>query len=185
MKYLIIIAMAASAFSVGAARANGFGVTLDQPAGDYIANVDYDAVGGIFAGDPVQFAFQLFTKDRSKQLDFADVWVSIVQSGNSVVYTPPAFDGGIVGSTFPPSGMTFIFPKGGSYDLKLRYEKGGKTLAEASFPLTVANADKSIAVDSSGFHFSRDFLKGGSTVLIIVLGIEFVAWMIPKRKKTV
>ena len=180
MKYLSLLIITII-LHTGTARANGFGMTLDQPVGDYVANVDYDAVAGIFAGDPVQFAFQLFSKDRSKQLDFADVWVSIVPSGGA--YAAPAFDGGIVGATFPPSGMTFIFPKDGSYDLKLRYEKDGKTLAEASFPLTVQNADQSIALDSSGFHFSHDFLKGGSTVLIIVLGLELLAWMLPKRKK--
>ena len=169
--------------AAGITHAHGSGVTLDQVFGDYTVSVDYNAVAGIFAGDPVQFAFELFTKDRSRQLDFADVWITIVPTGGSAIYTPPAFDGGIVGSSFPPSGMTFIFPHGGSYDLKLRYEKDGKTLAEATFPLKVENSDKSVSVDSSGFHFSRDFLKGGVTVLIVVLGIEFAAWMLPKRKK--
>src|SRR6266705_2012802 len=123
-KYIgLAIFMITIAFA-GIVRANGFGLTLDKVVGDYTANIDYDAVYGIYAGDPVQFAFQLFTKDRSKSVDFTDAWVTVAPVGADPTYTPPVFDGGILGgSDLAPSGMTFVFPKSGKYNLTVRYDK--------------------------------------------------------------
>lgn len=164
------------------ATANGFGVALDKPVGDYVVNVDYDAVSGIYAGDPVQFAFQIFNKDRSEQLDFDNVWVSITPETKSGIFARPAFDGGIMGSTFPPSGMTFAFPASGSYTLNLRYEKGDKTLAEAGFPLDVKSGEGDKG-NKGFFSFSGDFLKGALSVMLVGI-VVFVGRMLFGKKET-
>ena len=182
MKYttFFLIPLLSVFFFARIVSANGFGVTLDQVSGDYTANVDHDAVGGIFAGDPVQFAFQLFNKDRSKLTDFTDVWVSIVPKDANNVLARPIFDGGIFGSGFPPAGMTFVFLAGGSYDLKLRFDKGGKTLAEAVFPLTVKGDEgKNIVVGASG---SGDFFKGALTTLILGILIGLAVRFFGRKK---
>ena len=180
MKYFTLcIVLLSSLIYADISRANGFGVTLDKVVGDYTANVDYDAVAGIFAGEPVQFAFQLFNKNRSQTAEFTDVWVSITPKGanNSSGYTPPIFDGGIVNSNFPPAGMTFTFLAGGEYELKLRFDKADKNIAEATFPLTVGVGEgKTIVVNSTS---TRNFLEGGLTGLI--LG-AFIVWALKRWK---
>lgn len=161
-------------------HANGFGVTLDQAVGNYIANIDYDAVTGIYAGSPTQFAFQLFNKDRSQQIEFNDVWVSITSASKSA-FARPVFDGGIVGSSFPPSSIAFAFPTAGSYTLTLRYEKGDKTLAEATFPLDVLPSEGS-AGQGGFFQLSSDVFKGGLAVLALWLIIGLVRRMLRKKE---
>lgn len=188
MKYAFFIAILAMfVVAVSGAKANGFGVTLDKPVGNYIVNVDYDAIAGIYSGDPVQFAFQLFNKDRSEQLDFRDVWVSITPSGKGAVFAQPVFDGGILGSTFPPSSMTFVFPEAGSYILNLRFEKGDKTLdektlAEASFPLEVQAGSQS-GGQAGFFRITNDFLKGAASVIFLVM-LFVVGRVFLRRKET-
>lgn len=167
-KFIFIIA-ALVFFVFQSTKANGFGMTLDKPVGDYIVNVDYDAVTGIYAGDPVQFAFQLFDKDRSKQIEFGDVWVSVTLAAKGGMFAQPVFDGGIVGSSFPPSGMTFVFPASGSYTLNLRYEKNDKAIAEASFPLEVQAGSQSTGGTGGFFRITNDFLKGATAAMLVVV----------------
>ncbi|MDP3772245.1 MAG: hypothetical protein Q8Q94_02635 [bacterium] len=159
---------------VGDVLANGFGIQLDKPAGEYIANVDYDATGGIFLGTPVQFAFQLFTKDRSTALAVDDVWVTITSTGTNANYMPPVLDVGIVGSdsAIVPPGMTFAFPYGGLYNMKVRFDKDGKTLAEATFPLTVGGAEEKTA-DAAQNRIINLFLLGAVVVVMVIVIISF------------
>ena len=181
MKYYIACFVIIVSAYAAAVHANGFGVTLDQVVGDYTANVDYDAIGGIFTGTPVQFAFQLFNKDRSQPIDFSDVWVSITPKGaaNSG-FMLPIFDGGIVGSGFPPSGMTFTFLAGGSYELRLRYDKGVKTLAEATFPLTVGTGGgKNLTTNGAS---TGGLMKGIIIGVFSMLFIGLAVWFLRRKK---
>lgn len=167
MKYLILIIAFISLTYTSIVFANGFGVTLDKVVGDYTANVDYDALSGIFTGQPVQFAFQLFNKNRSQAVDFTNIWVNItpMETNKDNGYTPPIFDGGIIRPGFSPAGMAFTFLAAGTYDLKLRFDNGDKTLAEATFPLTVEGGEgKTLVVNSNS---TRNFLEGGLIGLIL------------------
>ncbi len=179
-KFLIISFLTVFLAYSGSALANGFGLTLDQPAGDYIANVDYDAVNGIFTGAPVQFAFQLFNKDRSKTINFTEAWVTVAPSGVDTSYVPPVFDGGLTGSNsgFIPSGMTFTFPKSGDYDMNIRYDQDGKTLAEAKFKLTVTGGGGQSAGTTSGY------LPGAILGIIGTLIVIGAIFMFRRKKAT-
>lgn len=158
------------------ALANGFGMVLDKQVGEYTVNVDYDALAGIFANEPVQFAFQLFNKDRTRPVDFNDVWVTITPSGTGSNYTPPVFSSGIATPHFAPAGMTFAFPKGGTYDLGVRFEKDEKVLAEATFPLTATEYSK-------GFKLTRDVLVGAVSGLALGSFLWILFTLFFKRKK--
>ncbi len=162
--------------SAGMAFANGFGMVLDKRVGDYTVNIDYDAVAGIFANDPVQFAFQLFNKDRTQPVDFSDVWVTITPSGTGSNYTPPIFSSGIATPHFAPAGMTFAFPKSGSYDVAVRFEKDEKVLAEASFPLTATEYSK-------GFMLTKDVLVGAVSGLALGSFLWILFTLFCKRKR--
>lgn len=181
MKYWLFIVISIFFIArVYGVKANGFGMTFDKVVGDYTVNVDYDASTGIYSGSPVQFAFQLFNKDRSKQLEFNDVWVSIIPVDKGQ-FTQPVFAGSIAGSTFPPSGVTFVFPSAGSYTLSLSYEKDNKTIAEATFPLDVQAGDIAVG-QKSFFSFSSDVFKGALGVLALWLLVWIVRRIIQKKK---
>ncbi len=183
MKYLFFVGITIL-FIAGVCdvKANGFGMTFDKVVGDYTVNVDYDASTGIYSGSPVQFAFQLFNKDRSQQLEFNNVWVSIIPADKGQ-FAQPVFAGSIAGSTFPPSGVTFVFPSAGSYTLSLSYEKNNKAIAEATFPLEVQAGDTSTG-QKGFFSFSSDVFKGALGVLALWLFV-WIARRIIQKKKTV
>lgn len=118
--------------------ANGFGQTLDKAVGDYIANVDYDSfVSEIDPLAAVRFNFQLWNKNRTEPVEFSDVWVRIApQNGFGIL-----FAGTLGQPDFGPAGFSFLFQKGGAYEITARFENKDKTLVEASFPLTVTGEE--------------------------------------------
>lgn len=187
IKYLTlaIVIFSMVFLSVSPAQANGFGITVDKVVGDYTVNMDYDAIIGIFANDPVQFAFQLFNKNRTQPVSFTDVWVTITPTSKEKNYTPPLFDGGLIGSLdLIPAGMTLAFPKSGSYDLNIRFDKDNKTLAEATFPLKVGDTEgTAFSVTAEGLPFSKNFLTGA----LGVLGLEallYGCWLVLKAVRS-
>ncbi len=149
LKFVLPILLLSAA---GWVQANGFGITVDKVVGEYTTNTDYDAVNGIFAGEPVQFVYQLFNKDRTAPVDFDDAWITISVAGNDDGYTPPVFDGGLTtsGPNLLPAGMTFVFPSGGSFTMQVRYEKEGKLIVESSFPLSVKGVEAKNAFGATG-----------------------------------
>ena len=172
MKHFIVAICSFSVFVAYAefARANGFGVTLDKVVGEYTANVDYDAITGLAAGDSTQFAFQLFNKDRSQQLDFTDVWVKIIPTNTGKPYNSPIFAGGIGMPVFGPPVITFAFPKSGSYDLFVRYENKDKSLVEATFPLVVSDSGNQ-TVAAAVQRWAPPFIVGAFTSFVCIFGI--------------
>lgn len=177
--YLILCTIA-----INGAYAHGFGVTLDKAVGDYIVDVDYDAAGGgIYAGNPIQFTFRLFNKDRSKQIEFSNVRVNITSTSENA-FARPVFDGGIASwSAFAPSSMTFAFPDAGSYTLTLRYHQGDITLVEAAFPFDVL-PNEDIAGQTGFFRFTSDVAKGGLAILALWLIVEFGRRILRKKEMT-
>ncbi len=133
-KYILTILILFAVVPV--AYANGFGIKLDQPVGNYIVNVDADTYS-LASGDPINFSFMLWNKDRTEQVDFDNVWVSITPEG--MFYD--TFDGLLGKEDFGGFLMTYVFPSPGKYTLSVRYGKnkadGITTIAEASFPITV------------------------------------------------
>ena len=130
--------------------ANGFGIKLDQAVGNYIGNVDADAYS-FTSGEPVNFMFQLWNKDRTEQEDFDNVWVSITPAGGlggfANVY------GGLLGKPdFGGFRMTYVFPKSGNYVLEARYGKivagETQTIIDTSFPITVDRGDAEALVSN-------------------------------------
>ena len=88
-----------------------------------------------------------------------------------------------MGSSFPPSGMTFVFPTAGTYMLDLRFEKGDKAIAEASFPLDVQPRSQSAVGVGGLLRVSNDFLKGAVASMFAVL--LYVLWRVFWLKKKI
>ncbi len=135
MRYIIIVPILSALFICSIAYADGYAQKLDQPVGDYIANVDYDSSFPVVDPlTPTRFSFQLWNKDRTETVAFNDVYVEIIpQDGSDVI-----FAGGLNHPAYGDTGFRYIFQKGGAYKLYVRFEdKDLTTLAEATFPLSV------------------------------------------------
>lgn len=172
MKYSVISVLAVLCVYAGLASAHGGTVALDRVVGDYTAHLEFDAIDGMYADVPVQFAFELYGKDGIASVDFTDVWVTIVSSGGAPV-TPPVFIGGIIGAktTLVPAGMTIVFPRDGSYDMKLRYERGDMTLADVTFQLSVLSAKGTVTAYSAK-DLTIYFMLGSFCMFLLMIVIR-------------
>jgi len=115
------------------ASAHGIGQSLEKEVGGYLVDVGYDAFA-LREGEQVNFDFSIFTKDRAESPDFTDAWVRIVSlSGFNL-----GFAGYLAKPEFGPIRMTYAFPKGGTYNLIVSFQKNGEKITDkVSFPLTI------------------------------------------------
>ncbi len=140
----------------------------------YIVDVDYSDLY-MEAGTIGRFDFGLFADEtRQKQITFTDIWVRITEKDGSRVGNT-LFAGAVAKQEFGGNGFSYMFPKGGTYTLDLRYNdasKGdfGETVGEAEFELNVLRSS-----DESTFKFRMEFWVGllagllGATISILPL----------------
>lgn len=137
----------------------------------YIVDIDY-ADAYIEADRIGRFDFGLFEDgSRQEQVKFTDMWIRIVKKDGSRA-GKTLFAGPVAKQEFGGNGFSFVFPKGGTYELNVRYNdasKGdfGDTVGEAKFDLNVLrnpNEDK--------FNFGKEFwvgLIGGLFIAVVGL----------------
>ncbi len=125
----------------------------------YIVDVDYSDLS-IVAGTIGRFDFRIFVDGTWQEpVAFTDIWARIVQKDGSRVGNT-VFAGPIAKQEFGGNGFSYMFPKGGTYTLDLRYNdasKGdfGETVGEAEFELNVLRSS-----DESTFKFRMEFWVG-------------------------
>jgi hypothetical protein len=148
------------------ALAHGTGQTFQKEAGDLLIDVDIDELTTV-ANSPVRFSFRVYKNNLAEpQPEYTHAWVRISRPGNfGSVYS------GLIGNPeFGSMGMNFTFPKGGEYELSIRFEKDGEEVTEdVSFPLTVEPAEgESRSVSSEAIIA---FISGGlmGAVLVFLL----------------
>lgn len=131
LPFVVILAVAIFVTPVFA-LAHGSGKTLEKAVGDFVVDVEYEAPE-LRAGEPVRFSFNIWNKDRTRSLEFSDVWVKIVPQKRNAI-----FAGDVHNPELGSAGFTHTFPKDGPYELTVRFQKNGEQLTdETSFPLTV------------------------------------------------
>src|SRR5689334_16330705 len=128
----------AAAFMMGAmhiAQGHGLGLTFLKDAGDYSIDLDADVLA-LQANQSIRFSFSILSKNEAPPPEFTDAWVRIApKDGFGTV-----FAGDLHNPEFGLTGMTFIFPQGGEYELSVRFQKDGEKVTEdVVFPLTVEN----------------------------------------------
>ncbi len=156
----------------GMAQGHGSGQTLTQAVGNYILDLEYESLA-LRAQEPVRMNFSIRWADPAHKpdLEFTDAWVSIIEANTKGGFDPTVFAAPIFKAKFGPTGMTYVFPAGGIYEVAVRFENGDKTIAESSFELTVAHTPQPMNAMTA--------LLGGLAGLGIgVLGV----YMLGKRK---
>lgn len=170
MKQIILTTFILFVFA-NLAHGHSIGQSLEKQVGDYTIDIGYDSfVSEIPAGEPVRFDFNLWNRDKTEPLDFTTAWVRIApQNGQGFLFT------GTLGvPDFGPTGMSYVFFSGGSYELTVRFQDKDKTFAEASFPLIVEGS----AEENAKTQSTHNFLIGG--FIGLVLGI-IIALFLRKR----
>lgn len=167
---LLIMAVAAIPFGL---LAHGTGRSIEWPVDGYLIDIGYDGLD-LEAGRTTRFEFQLLKEDSLKAPEpFDDVWVRFAKSGGGQVI----FTGRIhqeANGLIPA--INFVFPEGGPYELAVRFEKGGNTVAEALIPLDVLPGMISVGVSGSGGTLRWlffGFIIGLAAGTLLVLAIRF------------
>lgn len=106
------------------------GTSWEQVFNQYKVDVGYDP-SSFVVGEPVRLDFNVTREQGGQDVDFADVWVRVIQDGTTVFAT------GVHKPSIGRAGMTFTFPAAGAYSLDVRFEKAGESIVDATFPMTV------------------------------------------------
>ncbi|PIR82859.1 hypothetical protein COU20_00045 [Candidatus Kaiserbacteria bacterium CG10_big_fil_rev_8_21_14_0_10_59_10] len=130
--FALCLSVAALLCAPAALSAHALGASFEKESGPYLIDIGY-APEEFSADRTALFEFEL-TEDGAP-VPFDDVWVRITREEKTV------FAGGIHNARFGGARMTYLFPKSGSYELSVRYERGLESVAEASFPLVVLPAE--------------------------------------------
>lgn len=135
---LMIIALVSGVLALpGSVAGHGLGESFEQEVGDHLIDVGYTPED-FSAGASALFEFELWENEPGVAYEdltpvpFDDVWVRIVADGKTV------FAGGVHNAEFGGARMTYVFPEPGEYEFSVRYERGTDSIAETTFPFTVA-----------------------------------------------
>ncbi|MEX2090823.1 MAG: hypothetical protein WD989_01660 [Candidatus Paceibacterota bacterium] len=109
---------------------HGLGQKLEQPAGDYVANLEYNRLE-LSAGETTTFNANLFDKSNNP-VDFSQVLFEIYQEEKTLlsVFASRLANG--------ESSVDYTFAEEGKYRAEIKFVKDGKGIAEAKFDLDVA-----------------------------------------------
>ena len=120
-----------------------------KAVGDQIIDIGTDQTTTPQPGKPIQFDFNLLKSDtREPVLSITNVTVDIEHNGKTMVNSDLIME--------PPlTLLVYTFPEGGDYTLKTTFYDKDRTLATASFPITIAGS----AVQMRALYIAALFLS--------------------------
>ena len=144
------------------------------------------------ANEQSRLDFAILEPDTLKEQSFSDVWVRIKDDRDRLL-----FAGGLSKAEFGLTGMTYVFPEPGDYQVFVRFSQDGETIVEATATITIYEA-VSGSWSPLGMSEAVSFLVGaiiafGSALLLFRLrpmprsgkkGIEVVLEAEDKRRSS-
>ena len=131
-------------------------------SGRYSIDVDYDPVG-IEAGKLVNFDFAISETATESPASFTSVNIEISQ-GNET-----KFAGKISPTNAEQTGMAYVFPRSGEYNMRVEFMNGVEKIAEADLPF-MASASEAAPESRS----SANIVSGVIGALIgLIVGYSF------------
>jgi hypothetical protein len=125
---LVIFVIAQAVF------ANGLGgQRLEKVVGDLIVDIGTDQASTPIAGDPIEFDFNLLDSATGEAVTTTSVGLDIGHNGKSMVNCD-------LTTQDPTTFLIYAFPEKGSYTLKVQFFDKDRSLATASFPLTISGS---------------------------------------------
>lgn len=153
---------------VGAALGHGLEGGQSQVVGDYKVELGYDEEL-LAAGKAVPLTVKLESVKTGEGIEFSGVNFQISHAGGHAI-----FDALLAPTPLKNVEFTFTFPQAGSYNLSARFLKGGDTLAEATFPVTI----------SGGMPAGERKFDGKSIAVGLIIGLIVGAAFLYFIKKT-
>ena len=115
----------------------------DKPVNGYLVDFGY-APEHPKTGEKVSFALNLVNETTGEPVDADRVWLRIAQE--EVLFA------GTLAAPDANAAFTYIFPKAGSYEITVRFQKDDRALAEADFSMDAKK--KPARFSFFGFIFS-------------------------------
>jgi len=146
-------------------RAHGSGASFEKQVDDVLIDVGY-SVEEFSTDSSVVFDFGLKDSTETKVL-FTDVWVRIVKDTSTVFAT------GVHNARLGGAIMTYTFSESGNYELSVRYQNDGESVAAAVFPLSVEKSSNGKGDEISSLkNLILGFLGVLLVVIFIILGMR-------------
>lgn len=157
---LLVICLLLTTSNPQLISAHGGGVSHEEYKDGYFIDIGYQINPIPF--EQMRLDFNTYPEnDPSAENVFSDVWVRIVQ--NKELF----FSGGIDKPVFGPTGITYAFPKAGTYEIFVRFQKDVDKVVETSFTITVVpNEDEKLPFNLF-MAGSIGFILGGVAVFLI------------------
>lgn len=131
-KSVVVGILAAFFFSVTISEvfAHAAGASFEYETNGYLIDIGYDPEI-IISGKSVRFDFDIFPINTNETAAYTDIGVRITKEDTAV------YAGNQKAPEYGFASMTYVFPKGGSYDLTVRYINNGQSIAEHTFTVPV------------------------------------------------
>lgn len=140
------------------ASAHLSGASVEQVIDGYMVDIGYSPEIPL-TDEQTRLDFAIYVPDTLEELPFTDIWVRITDDQNRLM-----FAGGLGKAEFGLTGLTFLFPQPGSYNVFTRFSNDGETLVEATAPLTIEAAKTGWPI---GMNEVLAFLIGAALAALI------------------
>lgn len=133
MRYTLLFFIVAILFIPCAAAAHGDSASLEATlSSGTLIDIGYSAAP--VSGEGTIFDF-VIRNSAGEEIAFDRIWVRL--SKGSAAYLATGLAKAEIGKTV----LTYRFPEAGSYEMEIRFEKGGDRLAEHTFVLEAGEAE--------------------------------------------
>jgi len=141
------------------ASAHATGTSLERVVNGYRFDIGYSPAD-VAVGTQTRLDFLLFDEESGKPIPFSDVWVRLTKESKAY------FAGGISQPEFGAAGILYSFPEAGEYELSVRFQNDGESIAEETFTLPVLPPEEGTRSTST------------TTILLYIVGALIIGALI-------
>lgn len=170
MRNALLFSIALISLVPGVLFAHGSGASFESRSDQYVIDIGYDP-DPPQAGERILLDATLLFADGNRTAEYDRVWMRLEVNKKTVVAT------GLAESSIGPTTLLVHVPSelNGDAILTARFEKDDQTIAEASFPFTIAPSSEK---DSSPLYLMTVAILSG------LVGGGVLSWSLFRRRTT-
>lgn len=140
--------------------AHGSGTSFERDVAGVRVDIGY-APEELVAGGSALFDFAISDPTSGEEVPYTDIWVRLHQNRDSF------FASGLAKASIGATTMLFQFPEAGTYQLSVRFQDAGETVAETTFEVpVVSGADTESRASNLWTYAALLFFGAGAGGLI-------------------
>lgn len=143
--------------------AHGTGASHEEVVDGYVIDIGYDPAV-VEAGTQARFDFNILNDATKEVVPFTDIWLRITKDNTTY------FAGGVHKARIGLTGVSYIFPEEGEYEISVRYQNEGEAITEISFPLPVSKGTQGATGGSTDSKVKSAILAACSLVVGLIIG---------------